>query len=75
MVKKENVSIITVMNDLNLTDIYSDIIIALNKGKVIKYGKREEIMTIDFLKSLFKVNNIKKTGKQGIIIKPGLLKK
>lgn len=74
MIIKENVSIITVINDLNLTDIYSDIIIALNKGKVIKYGKKEDIMTIDFLESLFKVN-IKKTGKQGIIIRPGILKK
>ena len=74
MVKNEGISIITIMNDLNMAYIYSDITVALDKGKVIKYGKKDEVMTPELLNSLFKVN-IKKVGKQGIIIKSGLTKK
>ncbi len=69
IIKKENVTVIAVMNDLNLADIYSDTIIALKKGKIIKFGKPEDLMTPEFLKKLFKIN-IRKTGKRGIVIKP-----
>lgn len=69
MIKKESVSVIAIMNDLNTVDFYSDTIIALNKGKLVKFGKREDLMNPGFLNSLFKVN-IKKTGKKGIVIKP-----
>lgn len=69
MIKKENISVIAVLNDLNLVDIYSDSIIAINKGKLIKFGKREDLMNPLFLNSLFKID-IKKVGKRGIIVKP-----
>lgn len=72
MVLKDGISVISIMHDLNMADIYSDIIIALDKGKVARYGKRKDILAADFINSLFKVR-IKKVGKLGLIVLPEII--
>lgn len=72
MIVKDGISVISIMHDLNMTDIYSDTILALDKGKVVKYGKKEDVLAIDFVNSLFKVR-IKKVGRQGLIVLPEII--
>ncbi len=72
MVKTDGISVITIMHDLNMADIYSDTIIALDKGKLIRYGKRQNIMISDFIISLFKVR-VKKVGRQGLVVLPEII--
>lgn len=68
-VEKENITILNIMHDLNLTDIYSDNILALSKGNLIKSGKTQEVMKPEFIKSLFGVNT-KKISDRGLAILP-----
>jgi iron complex transport system ATP-binding protein len=57
------------MHDLNLTDIYSDNILALSKGNLVKSGKTEDIMNPQFIKSLFGINT-RKISDRGLAILP-----
>ncbi|MCT4595663.1 MAG: ABC transporter ATP-binding protein [Anaeromicrobium sp.] len=68
-VKNDGITVINIMHDLNLTDIYSDNILALSKGNLVKSGKTEDIMNPQFIKSLFGINT-RKISDRGLAILP-----
>ena len=53
---KSNISIITILHDLNLASRYSDKIIALKGGKSIGYGSCNEIINEKFIKEIFDID-------------------
>ncbi|PAB57950.1 ABC transporter ATP-binding protein [Anaeromicrobium sediminis] len=68
-VKNDGMTVINIMHDLNLTDIYSDNILALSKGNLVKSGKTEDVMKPQFIKSLFGINT-RKISDRGLAILP-----
>ncbi|QZY56152.1 ABC transporter ATP-binding protein [Crassaminicella profunda] len=70
-IKKENLTVISIMHDLNLTHMFSDRIIALKNGKIEKYGKTQEVMTPKSIRDLFGVK-VRKTQENGLVILPNL---
>ena len=51
-----NMSVITILHDLNLTARYAEKILALKNGKSIGYGSSKEIITERFIKKTFDIN-------------------
>lgn len=53
LVKDFNKSIAVVLHDINFTSIYSDEIIALKDGKLLKQGSKDEIINQENLKQIY----------------------
>ncbi|MFZ7102290.1 MAG: ABC transporter ATP-binding protein [Peptococcaceae bacterium] len=71
LVKEKKISVIAVMHDLNLADLYSDKIIALDQGRMVSWGTTEKVMKPDFINTLFKIN-VSKLGEKGLAVLPDL---
>lgn len=53
LVKDFNKSIAVVLHDINFASIYSDEIIALKNGKLLKQGLKDEIIQEDVLRQIY----------------------
>jgi len=53
--ENEGRTIVMVLHDLNLAARFSDIMIAMREGKIIKQGSPKEVMSIEVLKEAFHV--------------------
>ena len=53
LVDERGKTIIVVIHDINFVASYSDYIVALKEGKVIKHGNTEEIMKDEVLKDIY----------------------
>lgn len=53
LVKDFNKSIAVVLHDINFASIYSDEIIALKDGKLLKQGSKDEIINQENLKQIY----------------------
>ena len=51
-----NISVITILHDLNLAARYSDKIIALKNGELIGYGSCNDLFNEKFIKNIFEIN-------------------
>lgn len=69
MTKKENLTVISIMHDLNFTYMFSDRILALKNGELTASNTTEKVMTPELIKDLFGVQ-IKKSSQEGLIILP-----
>jgi len=56
LVKTEHITVIAVMHDLNLSAQYSDEMILMNKGNIIKTGPPKEVVEEETLKSIYNMN-------------------
>ena len=54
--KKTNISIITILHDLNLTARYSEKIFAMKNGENIYYGNCDKLINEKFIKDIFDVD-------------------
>ncbi|ACQ52613.1 ABC transporter ATP-binding protein [Clostridium botulinum] len=54
--RNQKCTIVMVLHDLNLAARFSDYIIAIKKGTIIKYGTPEEVMTPEALRKTFNIN-------------------
>ncbi|MCW6089176.1 ABC transporter ATP-binding protein [Clostridium sporogenes] len=54
--RNQKCTIVMVLHDLNLAARFSDYIIAIQKGDIIKYGSPEEVMTPEVLRKTFNIN-------------------
>jgi len=70
-VNQQGITVISIMHDLNMANAFSDSIIALRQGSLIKWGETEDVIKPAFIHSLFKVN-IVKMGNEGLAIQPYL---
>lgn len=69
LVSRKNITVITVMHDPNMVDIYSDIVLALQEGKLVQWGSAREVMQPHTIKELFNIQ-VKKIGKRGLAVLP-----
>jgi len=53
-----NISVITILHDLNLAARYSDKIIALKEGMSIGYGSSDDLINEKFIKNIFGINSL-----------------
>tara|TARA_Y100001978_G_C23681209_1_gene429148 strand:- start:237 stop:1010 length:774 start_codon:yes stop_codon:yes gene_type:complete len=53
---KSNISIITILHDLNLASRFSDKILALKDGHLAGFGSSNELINEKFIKSIFDIN-------------------
>ena len=53
LVKDFNKSIAVVLHDINFASLYSDEIIALKNGKLLKQGLKDEIIQEDVLRQIY----------------------
>lgn len=56
--KEENKTIVMVLHDLNQAARFSDHIIALSEGKIVRTGDAEAVMTCDVLRSVFNIDAV-----------------
>lgn len=66
-VKRGELTVITVMHDLNLASIYSDYLLAMQDGRIIQAGRQEEVINVDFLQKLFGVK-VRLLEEKGIVV-------
>ncbi|MBF8982572.1 ABC transporter ATP-binding protein [Lutibacter sp. B2] len=69
MTKESNLTVISIMHDLNLTDLYSDDVLALQDGKLVQFGDASKVMKPNVIKSLFGINT-KKFSEKGLVVLP-----
>lgn len=74
ILKNEDCTVFSSIHDLNIAAMYCDHILAIDGGKIIKWGTPEEILTEDFISKIFKVgvqiSNNPKSGKLQIYYYP-----
>ncbi len=56
LVKKLKMTTLAAIHDINLAAMYCDYLIVIHKGKIIKVGSPEEVITVALLKEIFGVN-------------------
>lgn len=56
--RDQNCTIVMVLHDLNLAARFSDYMIAIQKGKIIKHGSPKEVMTARVLKKTFQIDAV-----------------
>ncbi|MDD5130497.1 MAG: ABC transporter ATP-binding protein [Candidatus Omnitrophica bacterium] len=73
--RKNNLTIVMILHDLNLASAYSNRIVLLDKGIIFKEGSPEEVLTYQNIEAVYKtlvlVNNNSVTGKPNIVLVPG----
>lgn len=74
LTEEMNITVITVIHDLNYAIQYSDYLLFLNNGKVFSFGYPEEVITKENLKEVYgmKFNIIKNSSNNKPIILPTL---
>lgn len=56
--EEEGRTIVMVLHDLNQAARFSDFIVALSKGELVKFGTVEEIMVPDVLEKVFNIDAV-----------------
>lgn len=56
--RDQNCTIVMVLHDLNLAARFSDYMIAIQKGKIIKHGSPKEVMTARVLRKTFQIDAV-----------------
>ncbi|MBC8579260.1 MULTISPECIES: ABC transporter ATP-binding protein [Zhenhengia] len=56
LVKNLKMTTLAAIHDINLAAMYCDYLIVIHKGKIIKVGSPEEVITVALLKEIFGVN-------------------
>ncbi|MDD5408706.1 MAG: ABC transporter ATP-binding protein [Candidatus Omnitrophica bacterium] len=73
--RKNGLTIVMILHDLNLASAYSNRIALLDKGAIFKEGKPEEVLTYQNIEAVYKtivlVNNNSITGKPNVVLVPG----
>jgi len=73
--RKNNLSIVMILHDLNLASAYSNRIALLDKGIIFKEGSPQEVLTYQNIEAVYKtivlVNVNSVTGKPNVVLVPG----
>lgn len=57
ILKRQDITVFTSVHDLNIASLYCDKIIVLKKGKLVKIGTPEEIITTDMIRFLYDIDS------------------
>lgn len=63
---KEGKTILTVSHDLNLPGRFAENVMLIREGEIVKYGRKEDVLSADLIKSVFDVN-VKTEKKSGVV--------
>lgn len=55
-VQKQELSVLSVMHDLNLVKQYSDQVVMFSQGKIFSYGTCAQVMTVENIKKVFQID-------------------
>ena len=55
-VQKQELSVLSVMHDLNLVKQYSDQVVMFSQGKIFTYGQCNQVMTVENIKQVFNID-------------------
>jgi len=73
--RENNLTIVMILHDLNLASAYSNRIVLLDQGMILKEGRPEEVLTYQNIEKVYKtivlVNDNPVTGKPNIVLVPG----
>lgn len=73
--RKNNLTIVMILHDLNLASAYANRIVLLDKGLIFKEGRPEEVLTYQNIEAVYKtivlVNSNPITGKPNVVLVPG----
>ncbi|SFG29845.1 iron complex transport system ATP-binding protein [Lachnospiraceae bacterium C7] len=76
ILKKENITVLTTVHDLNIATLYCDRIIAMKNGKVVADGAVDDVITEKLIYQLFEIDSIvernERTGKLQVQFLPEL---
>lgn len=56
--KEDNLTVVTVLHDINLAARFSDCIVLLKEGKIINEGVPEEVITLENLKKAYEIDMV-----------------
>lgn len=65
--EEQGTTVVSIMHDINLVNIFSDEIIAMKKGNLVYSGKPDEVLTPDKIKTIFGINT-KRTSNGELLI-------
>ena len=68
--REQKSSMIVAVHDLNLAYRYADAVVGLNRGKMIGYGKPQDILTPDCIRSVYSVDSFAIENEFGKFIVP-----
>ncbi len=68
--REQKSSMIVAVHDLNLAYRYADAVVVLNRGKMIGYGKPQDILTPDCIRSVYSVDSFAIENEFGKFIVP-----
>lgn len=57
ILKRQDITVFTSVHDLNIAALYCDKIIVLKKGKMVKIGTPEEVITRDMIRYLYDIDS------------------
>ncbi|MDD5108948.1 MAG: ABC transporter ATP-binding protein [Candidatus Omnitrophica bacterium] len=73
--RRDNLTIVMILHDLNLASAYANRIALLDKGIVFKQGSAQEVLTYQNIEAVYKtivlVNDNPLTGKPNVVLVPG----
>jgi iron complex transport system ATP-binding protein len=69
LVDARGLTVVAIMHDLHMASIFSDQVIALEGGRIARYGKTERIMAPDFINALFRIH-VEQVGERGLVVLP-----
>lgn len=65
MIATKGITVVAILHDLNQVIKYSDYVITVQKGKILKTGDPLEVLTPNLVKELFSINSQVLTGRYG----------
>ena len=68
--REQNSSMIIAVHDLNLAYRYADAVVLLNRGKMVGYGKPQDILTPDCIRSVYGVESVVVENEYGKFLLP-----
>jgi iron complex transport system ATP-binding protein len=70
LVYARGLTVVVIMHDLHMASIFSDRVIALDGGRIERFGSTERVMTPEFINSLFRIQ-VEQVGERGLVVLPG----
>ncbi len=69
LVYTRGLTVVAIMHDLHMASIFSDQVIALDGGRIVRFGSTQRVMTPEFINALFRIQ-VEQVGERGLVVLP-----
>jgi iron complex transport system ATP-binding protein len=69
LVYTSGLTVVAILHDLHMASIFSDRVIALDGGRIARFGHTEKVMTPKFINALFRIQ-VEQVGERGLVVLP-----